>query len=71
MTIEDVIAAVEEETGQAVTPETKISDLGIDSLEFMDLILHVSNKCGEIPDSAVPSIETVDDLFLAASGVLI
>lgn len=71
MTIEDVIAAVEEHTGQKVSAHTELKDLGLDSLDFMDLILQVSKECGEIPDSAVPSLETVNDLFMAADGLLI
>ena len=71
MTIEDVIKAVEEETGQKVTAETKISDVVADSLEFTDLIIQISGKCGDIPDIAIPSIETVNDLYLAASGILV
>jgi acyl carrier protein len=71
MTIEEVLAVVSEETGQRVNQDTELKDLGLDSLEFLELILSVSTKCGEIADSAVPSINTVNDLYLAASGILI
>jgi acyl carrier protein len=70
MTIDDVIAAVEEQTGKSVTPEAEVQKLVDDSLDFVDLILYVSNKCGDIPDSVVPRINTVNDLFLAAKGEL-
>jgi acyl carrier protein len=63
MTIEDVIQKVEEETGQKVTAETNLNDLGLDSLDFVDLLVQI----GEIPDSVVPRINTVNDLYLAAS----
>jgi acyl carrier protein len=71
MTIEDVIAAVQEETGRDITPETKLDSLGLDSLDFLQLIITVSNRCGsEIHDFVVPRINTVNDLYLAASGQL-
>lgn len=71
MTIEQVIAAVEDFTGEKVAADTNLRDVVSDSLDFVDLMLEISNKCGEIPDSAVPSIETVNDLFMAATGILI
>lgn len=70
MTIEDVIQAVEDETGAKVTAETKLSDVMADSLDFVDLILFVSTKFGDIPDAVVPRIDTVNDLYLAAQGKL-
>lgn len=65
MTIEDVIKAVEDETGKEVTAETKLDDVVGDSLDFMALILRISNEFGHIPDSAVPGIDTVQDLYQA------
>jgi acyl carrier protein len=64
MTIEEVMVAVQEETGEAVTPETKLSILGMDSLEFLDLLVRLS-----IPDSLVPSLDTVRDLHTATQTV--
>ena len=61
MTIEDVILAVEDQTGQKVTPETQLGDLGLDSLEFLDLLVRVG-----IPDAMAPRLHTVKDIFLAA-----
>jgi hypothetical protein len=66
MTIEDVIRAVEDETGQQVKPETEISALDMDSLEFLNLLVQIGN----IPDAVVPRINTVSDLYLAAMGAL-
>jgi acyl carrier protein len=66
MTIEDVIAVVEEETGHKVTPETELKELGMDSLDFLDLLIRV----GDIPDAVVPRINKVSDLYLAAMGTL-
>lgn len=66
MTLEDVVAVVESETGKPVEPETKLDDLGMDSLDFLSLIVAV----GGVPDLIVPRINTVNDLYLAASGQL-
>jgi len=57
MTIEQVIQVVEDETGQKVTGASELKDLGMDSLEFLELIVKLN-----IPDAAVPAINTVQDL---------
>jgi acyl carrier protein len=57
MTIERAIEVVEEHTGQKVTAETPLKDLGLDSLEFLELMVALS-----IPDERVPYINTVQDL---------
>lgn len=66
MTISSQICAViERETGQAVTPATPIESLGVDSLEFVNLLLELSNEIGgEIPDSRIPHIKTVGDIVV-------
>lgn len=66
MTIEDVLEVVASETGQKVYQDTELKDLGLDSLEFLDLLIRVGN----IPDAVVPQLNTVNDLYLAASGQL-
>ena len=66
MTIEEVIAIVDDETGKKVAADTKLSTLGMDSLDFLSLIVRV----GGIPDDVVPRIDTVNDLYLAAKGIL-
>ena len=63
MTIEDLIAAVAEETCKACTADSKIGDLVQDSLEFVQLLMRIGDQFGEIPESAVPKIETVQDLY--------
>ena len=64
MTIVEVLAIVKDHTGEDVTPETEISSLGMDSLDFLDLLIRVGN----IPDAVVPHLNTVNDLYLAATG---
>jgi acyl carrier protein len=70
MTIDDVIRVVNDATGKESQPDSRLNALVDDSLEFMNLIVRVSDECGDIPDVLVTRIETVKDLFLAASGQL-
>lgn len=60
MTIEQVIEVVKEASPCPVTAETELSGLGLDSLEFLDLLVRVG-----IPDAVAPSLHTVNDLYLA------
>lgn len=61
MTICEVI---ERETGQAVTEATPLEDLNTDSLEFMDLLLAISNETGKtIPDNRLGELHTVGDIM--------
>lgn len=64
MTIVDVMTIVRDSTGEDVTPETRLNALGMDSLDFLDLVMRVGN----IPDALVPHLNTVNDLYLAATG---
>lgn len=64
MTIVDVMTIVRDSTGEDVTPETQLNALGMDSLDFLDLVMRVGN----IPDALVPHLNTVNDLYLAATG---
>lgn len=66
MTIEEVIAIVDDQVGEKVSARSNLHDLGLDSLEFLDLLLKFPN----IPDSVVAHINTVNDLCLAANGEL-
>jgi acyl carrier protein len=62
MTLVEVLEIVKEHTGEDVTPETELSSLGMDSLDFLDLLIRVGN----VPDQLVPRLNTVNDLYLAA-----
>ncbi len=62
MTIEQVCGFVEEQTGIPVTAETQLNDLAMDSLEFLELMVKLN-----IPDAAVPSLNTVQDLQAATA----
>jgi acyl carrier protein len=61
--IEKVIETVERETGQKVTAETSLDDLGLDSLEFISLVLAVGEATGKtIPDEKIAGLTRVEDL---------
>ncbi len=56
----DLISA---ETSIAVTLDTKLEDLGIDSLEFVDLLLTIGNEIKEVPQGG--DFQTVRDILTA------
>lgn len=66
MTLYETIVIVEDKTGITVTGSTNLSDLGLDSLEFVELLMSFPN----IPDEKVPQINTVSELWLAQEGKL-
>ncbi len=66
MTIDEVVAIVREETGHEVSPETCLDKLDMDSLDFLELLVHVG-----VPNEVVPRINTVNDLWLASEGQLV
>jgi acyl carrier protein len=65
MTVCDVI---ELETGKAVTEETTIDSLGLDSLDFLDLMLAVEKESGKkVPDDKFGDLHTVGDIVRLAA----
>jgi long-chain acyl-CoA synthetase len=56
--------------GQYITPDTHVQlDLGVDSLEWLNLTLEIRNRIGiDLTDEAVGRIETVRDLLQEATG---
>lgn len=63
MTTDEVMKIVEAETGHLISLDMQVKDLGLDSLEFLELMLQLS-----IPDASVPYIETVRDLCRVATA---
>jgi acyl carrier protein len=59
----DVCRVVEDETGQSVEWDTRIDSLGLDSLDFLNLMV----VCG-VPDDKVAGLETVGDIADAIRG---
>jgi acyl carrier protein len=43
--------------------ETRIEDLDMDSLEFLELIQEISAKFGPVPDKKVAKVCTVQELW--------
>lgn len=63
MTKDEVLAVVEDQAQcHSITETTEISDLELDSLEFMNLLTQLG-----IPDAAVEDICTVGDLVMKAA----
>lgn len=59
----DVCKIVEREAGFAVSDSTSLEELGLDSLEFLELLLTLQNETGKaIPDERVALLMTVGDL---------
>lgn len=61
----ELFLIIEAETGIEVTPETRLEDLPIDSLDFIELLHVIGERFGEIPDAAIAKINTVGDLLKA------
>jgi len=59
MTIEQVIEIVKEVSPHPVTEDSRLDGLGLDSLEFLDLMVRLN-----IPDASI-SYNTVHDLQVA------
>ena len=51
--------------GDGVTFETRIEDLDMDSLEFLDLIQEISAKFGPVPDEVVTLACKVSEIWAA------
>jgi acyl carrier protein len=57
-----LIPLIEQETGQSVTEETSLSEMGLDSLEFVSLLQAISEKIQAIPETHWPMLNTVGDI---------
>ena len=70
MSIFETIASVlEAETGEQVTPETKLATLVTDSLEMASMILELEDALSiEIPDEDICRLFTVRDVATYAMG---
>lgn len=66
-TLETVVLVIELQTGKEdVCGGTPIAALGLDSLDFLDLLLAIAQATGlEVPDERVSEIETVADIVKA------
>jgi acyl carrier protein len=56
--MEEVMRAISQySNAMKITPETRLEELGMDSLETLDLLIQLG-----IPDTAVSDLQTVGDL---------
>lgn len=59
---------VAHETGldaERLSLDTSIEEIGLDSLEFLELLLAIGEAYHTIPDSAIPKIHTLGDILTA------
>ena len=62
------VQAVARERARHLALDTNIRELGLDSLEYLDVIARVERACNvRIPDSTALQIETCRDLAQAAA----
>lgn len=61
--VAEIISQETDVPAETIKPETTIEDLGVDSLEFMDLLLVIEDKCGQVPSQRIAHINTVGDLL--------
>ena len=60
---ETVLRVVERETGRAATLETPLGELGLDSLDYLDLVVQLEEETGiQVPDTKIGDFDTVGDL---------
>jgi acyl carrier protein len=71
----DVLTATQRLEPGRVTPDSTFEQLGIDSLDGMNIIFAIENEFGvDIPDDALPSLRSVRDIaeglekLIAAKG---
>lgn len=57
-----IIARELEKSADSISASTTLEDLGIDSLEFIELLQAIEDEMGRVPDHAIAHIETVGDI---------
>jgi acyl carrier protein len=59
----DICAIIERETGQKISEDTPLEELGLDSLEFLQLLLTISNETGkQFSDAQIAEMHRVADM---------
>ena len=67
----EVAEAIERHPLENVTPTSVIADLGIDSLDMMQIVGEMESRLDIlIPDDQLVKLETVDDLLKVVAGKL-
>jgi len=63
-TAHELLVLIERETGKTASLDTKIQDLGIDSLDFLSLIVEIQAQFKmTISDRQIAQIQTIGDLL--------
>lgn len=61
---ERLLELIEQETEIAAGEQTRLDDLGLDSLDYLDLMLKIGQmEDVDIPAEAMVEFETVDDVL--------
>lgn len=63
--IDSFLKFIESETCHPVTMATRIEELNLDSLEFIELVQEISAKFGPVPDEKIARVCTVEELWNA------
>ncbi|MFC1759648.1 aminotransferase class I/II-fold pyridoxal phosphate-dependent enzyme, partial [Planctomycetota bacterium] len=65
-TVMETVKQVGEERAKTVTPDTNIVELGLDSLERMEIIAQLEEQFGiQLPEDVLPQIETCREVAIA------
>lgn len=66
--MEAICNVIFRETDTEVTEFTPLSDLGLDSLDFLDLLLAIEQQTGKsVPENKIAELHTVGDIIRLAA----
>ncbi len=64
--VRNIVAEASALSAEDITPETRLDALGMDSLEFIEMMIQVQGSCDvEIPDEQIARLNTVEDICKA------
>ena len=59
---DELLKVIQDETGLRAELNTPVDDLGLDSLEFVDLMMVISAKIKPVPEAIWAKFDTVADI---------
>jgi acyl carrier protein len=70
-TVDDILATEFEVERGRITPNARLrEDLGLDSLDAVDLVVALEKACGRrVPEETVKTLNTVGDVYAYVRGV--